>query len=1069
MENKKFIIGILFFILTSILLSDLVLYLNQNNSNIYFSNFNKDNEFSASNSNILLYSQTEEGNQTSVNELQISNSLEIIGPISKFNYTSYNGGNITIKFNIIDLNYSNRRVVDENNQATFLISYYSVSNTNIRGTLSNFISFSNQTKKFSGIIETSTLFQGTYNITMDMDLLDYKFVPFNFTLTLKTLLGLQMNKISDKYGRIKGSSTFAECNITVEFMLLEMSFNISEVLDKKNQATYLISYYNSSNTNINGTLENHIIFDNLTETYSGIIKTFILPEGSYTIKINVTLSNYTFVLYGFYLTFRKYLILKDISIFDPGGKIENVPGKGYATFIGANITAEFMLFKMECIQENLLDVNNTATYLINYYDVSNPNLNGTITNNIRFDHLWPRYSGDITTSILLEGNFSITIDIDVLNKTFITFTFVLIVKKKYNALITVYRPNRIIVGEYIQLSVYAENSANLEGLVDVPLSFLVSINNGTIVNSYSQRTDENGHIMIKFAIPLKAKTMSLDVSIANIYYIEDVNLKVTDIRVITLSEVTITLIIYIGLITSFIIFSTFIYLKFIIPKNRKSIKILNDYSHLFEDISKIDHIFIILKKNEKSIFYKSYISEKINQQIISKYISTLSFLNKTHTKSQNLISETKYEGKFLLLTNGKYLGVSLILNSEGSTIFKNNLKAFIFKFENHYKNELESWQDNLIPYKEIEKLLEDYLNIYLILPHKVENDSLNKIKLLKPDSMDLLNMTKNLLKKTGVDFFYISTLLKVYFKRSNKGILKFIINFQDLRKNQIFTTKKLNLLIEEKGKVKIELREDNKKLYQYLKQFKIRNDQVLLSIVLPVFNEENIIYSVLKNLPKNDLIEIIVVDDYSKDKSLKEIERIRNEKEIKLIKLKKNKGYGGALITGVNEAKGDVVVTMDSDGQHSPSDIISLIKPIFNGEADLTIGSRYLGVNNYNLPLITRLGEALIEKLIQIFFGLKIMNNQNGFRALNKRIIPLFLKAKYQDFTFPTEIILETILKGFRIKECPVNLYHRQFGSSKVNLYRLTLNLFLCLLIKYIKKFKMLPYRRNKRVFRNYV
>ncbi len=136
----------------------------------------------------------------------------------------------------------------------------------------------------------------------------------------------------------------------------------------------------------------------------------------------------------------------------------------------------------------------------------------------------------------------------------------------------------------------------------------------------------------------------------------------------------------------------------------------------------------------------------------------------------------------------------------------------------------------------------------------------------------------------------------------------------------------------------------------------MKDNQVLLSIILPVFNEEKSIYTVLKNLPKNELIEIIVVDDYSTDKTLSEIERISFEKEIKLIQDQQIRGYGGTLITGVNEAKGDVIITMDSDGQHRPSDILSLIRPIFEGEIDLIIGSRYLGANSYNLPLITRLG-----------------------------------------------------------------------------------------------------------------
>ncbi len=263
-------------------------------------------------------------------------------------------------------------------------------------------------------------------------------------------------------------------------------------------------------------------------------------------------------------------------------------------------------------------------------------------------------------------------------------------------------------------------------------------------------------------------------------------------------------------------------------------------------------------------------------------------------------------------------------------------------------------------------------------------------------------------------------------------------------------------------------KERYQELYDYLNRFKYKENHVLLSIILPVFNEERIIKLVLENLPKNKNIEIIVVDDHSTDNSIKKIGKLQNGIKIRLFKHKRNTGYGGAIKTGVMAATGDCLITMDSDGQHSPFDILSLIKPIFEGEADMTIGSRYLGANYYDLPLITRLGEAVMEKLIQIFFKQKVMNNQNGFRAFNRKIIPLFNDTKYQDYTSATEIILKTALKGYRIKECPIKLYHRQFGSSGIGLSKLALNLFSCIFLYYLKKIKLLIFNgKNGAVIHN--
>ena len=235
-------------------------------------------------------------------------------------------------------------------------------------------------------------------------------------------------------------------------------------------------------------------------------------------------------------------------------------------------------------------------------------------------------------------------------------------------------------------------------------------------------------------------------------------------------------------------------------------------------------------------------------------------------------------------------------------------------------------------------------------------------------------------------------------------------------------------------------------LYDYISDFKTKDSEILLTIILPMYNEEHTIGNVLEKLPRGDSIQIIVVDDHSTDNSLQEIEMVNENNEIEVIHHKKNKGYGASILSGIKRARGKVIVTMDSDGQHSPYDILTMVKPVFDNEADYTIGSRYLGSYFYKLPVSTRLGEVLIEKLILIFFGKRIMNNQNGFRAFNRKIIPIFDEVKYEGYAFCTEQIIKATLKGFRIKECPIKVYGRKFGASNIVLTTLAANLFSCIL-----------------------
>jgi len=251
-------------------------------------------------------------------------------------------------------------------------------------------------------------------------------------------------------------------------------------------------------------------------------------------------------------------------------------------------------------------------------------------------------------------------------------------------------------------------------------------------------------------------------------------------------------------------------------------------------------------------------------------------------------------------------------------------------------------------------------------------------------------------------------------------------------------------------------------LYDYIKNFKTKEDQVLVSIVLPMYNEEKTIKKVLEDLPYNNSIEIIVVNDHSTDNSLKEIEKVKLKRAITVINHKRNRGYGDAIISGISHAKGNIIVTMDSDGQHSSDDIFFLVKPIFDGEADYTIGSRYKGTYFYQLPVLTRLGEVLVEKLIQILFGKRVMNNQTGFRAFNRKVLPIFDNTRYHGYAFCTEQILKVSLSGFKIKECPIKVYRREYGSSSIVLTKLARRIFSCLFYYYIQKLKLMIKKTNR-------
>ena len=222
-------------------------------------------------------------------------------------------------------------------------------------------------------------------------------------------------------------------------------------------------------------------------------------------------------------------------------------------------------------------------------------------------------------------------------------------------------------------------------------------------------------------------------------------------------------------------------------------------------------------------------------------------------------------------------------------------------------------------------------------------------------------------------------------------------------------------------------------------------EKTKISIVIPMYNEEKSIKSVLDKIPHLPNYEVLVVDDGSRDSS-RQIVGSYSDPHVKLIKHEINMGYGKTLLDGIMKSTGDIILTMDSDGQHEPRDIYNLVAPILKNEADMVCGSRYLGKYYYPIPFTSRSGEAILELIIKIFFKASVKNNQNGFRAYRETIKPVFMDIKNFDFDFAMETLMRACLKNLRIVEVPVRVYGRRFGSSRIRLVRLLMKLCKCIL-----------------------
>lgn len=211
-----------------------------------------------------------------------------------------------------------------------------------------------------------------------------------------------------------------------------------------------------------------------------------------------------------------------------------------------------------------------------------------------------------------------------------------------------------------------------------------------------------------------------------------------------------------------------------------------------------------------------------------------------------------------------------------------------------------------------------------------------------------------------------------------------------------------------------------------------------LSIVVPCYNVEKYCKDVIeKILPQ--CTSLILIDDGSTDqtsKILQEFQSINNEK-VHLIVFPKNKGKGAALLKGFQYAltytSFDSLVTIDSDGQHLPSEIPKLADCIAQG-AEFVIGSR----NFEHAPFIRRLPNKIISFLLSRLFPNAPKDTQSGYRAFNKLVVQKLEKEIYGDrYELEFRCLLLALRDKVKIQECPIKtIYHKKNSSSHFSALR---------------------------------
>lgn len=203
-----------------------------------------------------------------------------------------------------------------------------------------------------------------------------------------------------------------------------------------------------------------------------------------------------------------------------------------------------------------------------------------------------------------------------------------------------------------------------------------------------------------------------------------------------------------------------------------------------------------------------------------------------------------------------------------------------------------------------------------------------------------------------------------------------------------------------------------------------------LVVMIPCYNEEKSIASVIKEIPRDccEEVEVLVINDGSADRTAEEAKKAGADK---IISFKKNKGLAPAFKAGLQQAiemGADIIVNTDGDGQYNGEEIPKLIEPILAGRADFVLGSRIKGYIEY-MPIQKKIGNKIATFITRMVSGFPVSDAQSGFRAFT-RDCALCLNVM-ADYTYVQETLIQASHYGLVIEEVPIE-FRRRDGNSRL-------------------------------------
>jgi len=206
---------------------------------------------------------------------------------------------------------------------------------------------------------------------------------------------------------------------------------------------------------------------------------------------------------------------------------------------------------------------------------------------------------------------------------------------------------------------------------------------------------------------------------------------------------------------------------------------------------------------------------------------------------------------------------------------------------------------------------------------------------------------------------------------------------------------------------------------------------VILSVIIPVFNERRTIEEILRRVKTVDIPkEVIIVDDGSTDGTRDYLRSLESRGGFKVLFQAKNMGKGAAIRKAISHVSGDIVIIQDADLEYDPQDYSEVIAPIVEGRVSVVYGSRYINPVN-DLPLTRyKVGVLVLTAIANLLYSAGITDEATCYKAFKTEVLKS-LPLRCKRFEFCPEVTAKVRRRGYRIEEVPISFHYRTVKEGK--------------------------------------